>query len=198
MRSVLKAAGPVLGVAFGGLTYWTHRLPVLRGSMWTLKDTLVRAGAVVTGVLLVLWILARLLPVLLNSLEGRTFESFVAARHVRSQKSGFLTVISVLSICGVAVSVVRAVVGRERPRRLQPRPPPEDPRQQRAHRRRHRVAGRLGGGGHRAREDARDAGGPRRHAGRERRGHDLEPLQPGRRDRARRRPGQHRQRHRSP
>ena len=104
MRSVLKAAGPVLGVAFGGLTYWTHRLPVLRGSMWTLKDTLVRAGAVVTGVLLVLWILARLLPVLLNSLEGRTFESFVAARHVRSQKSGFLTVISVLSICGVAVS----------------------------------------------------------------------------------------------
>jgi lipoprotein-releasing system permease protein len=99
-----RYAGPLMGVAFGALTYWTTRLPVLHGSMWTLKDTLVRAGAVVSGVLFVLWVLARLLPVLLDWLEGRTFQSFVAARHVRSQKSGFLTVISVLSICGVGVS----------------------------------------------------------------------------------------------
>jgi lipoprotein-releasing system permease protein len=103
-RLVWRVAGPAVGVAFAALTYWTIRLPVLRGSMWTLKDTLVRASAVATGILFVLWVLARLVPVVLNWLEGRAFESFVAARHVRAQKSGFLTVISVLSICGVAVS----------------------------------------------------------------------------------------------
>ncbi len=103
-KRFLRFAGPLDGLAFAGLTYWTTRLPVLRGSMWTLKDTLIRAGAVATGILFVLWALARLLPILLNRLEGRGFESFVAARHVRSQKSGFLTVISVLSICGVGVS----------------------------------------------------------------------------------------------
>ena len=104
LRTLWRFVGPLLGLAFAGLTVWTRHLPVLRGSMWTLKDTLVRAGAVVTGVAFVLWLLASLLPILLNRLEGRRFESFVAARHVRSQKSGFLTVISVLSICGVATS----------------------------------------------------------------------------------------------
>ena len=104
MKILFRILGPLVGVAFAGLTLWTRRLPVLRGSMWTMKDTLVRAGAVVTGVLFVLWILASLLPVLLNRLEGQKFSAFVAARHVRSQKSGFLTVISILSICGVAVS----------------------------------------------------------------------------------------------
>jgi len=104
VKLFFRIAGPGVGLAFAGLTYWTFRLPVLRGSMWTLKDTLVRAGAVATGILFVLWVLGRLLPALLNWLERGKFESFVAARHVRSQKSGFLTVISVLSICGVAVS----------------------------------------------------------------------------------------------
>jgi len=103
-RVLLRVGGPLVGVAFGGLTYWTLRLPVLRGSMWNLKDTLIRAGAVATGILFVLWVLAALMPIALNRLEARNFESFVAARHVRSQKSGFLTVISVLSISGVAVS----------------------------------------------------------------------------------------------
>jgi lipoprotein-releasing system permease protein len=49
-------------------------------------------------------VLAATLPWLLDRLEGRSFISFVGARHVRATKSGFLTVISVLSICGVAVS----------------------------------------------------------------------------------------------
>jgi lipoprotein-releasing system permease protein len=76
----------------------------LRGSMWSLKDTLVKAGAIVSGVLFLLTFLTALLPWVLDRLEARAFPSFVSARHVRSQKSGFLTVISVLSICGVAVS----------------------------------------------------------------------------------------------
>ena len=43
-------------------------------------------------------------PWLMDRFEGRGFVSFVAARHVRAQKSGFLTVISLLSISGVGVS----------------------------------------------------------------------------------------------
>jgi lipoprotein-releasing system permease protein len=103
MRAV-RTTALVAGVVFGLLTLWTQRLPVLRGSQWSLTDTLVKAGAVLTGVVFITFTLGALLPWLLDRLEGRRFESFVGARHVRSQKSGFLTVISVLSICGVGVS----------------------------------------------------------------------------------------------
>ena len=103
-RGVLEFIGAALGITFAGLTWWTTKLPVLRGSMWSLKDTLIKAGAIVSGVLFMLSLLTAILPWLLDRLEGRTFTSFVGARHVRSQKSGFLTVISVLSICGVALS----------------------------------------------------------------------------------------------
>ena len=41
---------------------------------------------------------------ILDLFEGGSFVGFVAARHVRSSKSGFLTVISVLSILGVCLS----------------------------------------------------------------------------------------------
>ena len=101
---VLHAFAVASGALFASLTAWSQKLPVLRGSMWSLKDTLVKAGAIVCGVLFTLFVLASLLPWALDRLEGRTFESFVSARHVRSPKSGFLTVISVLSICGVALS----------------------------------------------------------------------------------------------
>jgi lipoprotein-releasing system permease protein len=104
VRGIGLTSGALLGLAFAGLTFWTTRLPLLRGSMWSLKDTLVKAGAIVSGVFYVLTLLSALLPWVLDRLERRAFESFVSARHVRSQKSGFLTVISVLSICGVAVS----------------------------------------------------------------------------------------------
>jgi lipoprotein-releasing system permease protein len=67
-------------------------------------DTVASAIALLFAVVFVVGILSALLPWLLDRLEGRTFVAFVAARHVRSEKSGFLTVISVLSICGVAIS----------------------------------------------------------------------------------------------
>jgi lipoprotein-releasing system permease protein len=104
VRAVLLGCGAMLGLGFAGLTYWTLKLPVLRGSMWSLKDTLVKSSAISSGVLFLLTLLLALLPWILDRLEHGRFESFVSARHVRSQKSGFLTVISVLSICGVAVS----------------------------------------------------------------------------------------------
>jgi lipoprotein-releasing system permease protein len=44
------------------------------------------------------------LPIVLNRVERGSFVGLVAARHVRASKSGFLTVISVLSIAGVALS----------------------------------------------------------------------------------------------
>jgi len=67
-------------------------------------DTAASAVALLLAAVFVVGVLSAMLPWLLDRLEGRTFVAFVAARHVRSEKSGFLTVISVLSICGVAIS----------------------------------------------------------------------------------------------
>jgi len=103
-RALVQFLGALFGLAFGGLTYWTTVLPVLRGSAWSLRDTVIRGAAIVSAVFFVLALIAAALPWLLDRLENRSFVSFVGARHVRSQKSGFLTVISVLSICGVAIS----------------------------------------------------------------------------------------------
>ena len=54
--------------------------------------------------LFLLAVLAAGLPMILDAVESRGFVQFVGARHVRATKSGFLTVISVLSMAGVAVS----------------------------------------------------------------------------------------------
>ena len=86
------------------LTWISFDLPTTRGSRYVLGHEIIRISALVSGVLCLLGILAILLPLVLNLLEGRNFVSFVAARHVRAGKSGFLTIISVLSISGVAVS----------------------------------------------------------------------------------------------
>lgn len=103
-RFVAGLVGAVSGLAFVGLTYWTLQLPVLRGSVWSVKDASVRAGALLSG-LFFLWTgLAVVVPVLFDLFEQRAFSLFVAIRHVRSQKSGFLSVISVLSIAGVSIS----------------------------------------------------------------------------------------------
>ncbi len=111
LNALLRATLIVSAAAFGGAVFWVSRLPTVRGSAWTPEDAIVRAVAIVLGTTTTMALLATLLPWALDRLEnlqrnrgGRRFESFVAARHVRSQKSGFLTVISVLSICGVALS----------------------------------------------------------------------------------------------
>ncbi|MFO0658841.1 MAG: ABC transporter permease [Polyangiaceae bacterium] len=93
-----------LGVAFIGLTYWSFSLPTARGSRYIWQDEAIRFGGLACGVIYLLCVLSALLPLILDLLERRNNVSFVAARHVRATKSGFLTVISVLSICGVAVS----------------------------------------------------------------------------------------------
>jgi lipoprotein-releasing system permease protein len=99
-------SGVLAGIAlvtFIVLTAWTKRLPALRGSAWNLKDVSVRAGAVVAGVVFVLCVVFAAIPLVLDRLERGQFTSFVAARHVRAKKSGFLTLVSVLSIFAVAL-----------------------------------------------------------------------------------------------
>lgn len=104
IRAFLRVTLVALAIVAGSLVLWVKGLPTLRGSAWSIQDTAIRAAAILSSVAVIVVLLALLLPYLLDRLEGRRFTSFVAARHVRSQKSGFLTVISVLSICGVAIS----------------------------------------------------------------------------------------------
>jgi lipoprotein-releasing system permease protein len=104
-RKGLLLSGTLLtGSTFGVLSAIAFRLPKPRGTQFVLQHEILRMAALVSGVLFLLGVLSLLLPVVLNVLEGRSFVSFVGARHVRATKSGFLTVISVLSISGVAVS----------------------------------------------------------------------------------------------
>ncbi|MDF2697513.1 MAG: Lipoprotein releasing system transrane protein LolC, partial [Labilithrix sp.] len=104
IRTFLKVTLVALGLVAGTLVIWVKGLPTMRGTAWSVQDTAIRAAAILSSVAVIIVLLALLLPYMLDRLEGRRFTSFVAARHVRSQKSGFLTVISVLSICGVALS----------------------------------------------------------------------------------------------
>ena len=103
-RGVLQTLGAVTGAQFIGFTYWTARLPVLRGSAWTLRDMLVRSAAIATGVFFLLAVVIALVPWGLDRLEHGPFVAYVAARHVRAKKSGFLTLISMLSIVAVALA----------------------------------------------------------------------------------------------
>ena len=102
-RGVLQSVCAGLGGVFLALSLWTERLPKLRGAAWTLRDMLVRAGAIVAGVLFLVGTVVALLPWVLDLFERRSFSSYIAARHVRAKKSGFLTLISGLSIFAVAL-----------------------------------------------------------------------------------------------
>src|SRR5262249_51640676 len=84
-------------------TRWTLHLPELRGSAWTVRDALVRAGAIVAGVIFLVGTVIALVPWALDRLEKGSFPLYVAARHVRTKKSGSLTLISGLSIFAVAL-----------------------------------------------------------------------------------------------
>jgi lipoprotein-releasing system permease protein len=87
-----------------GLGTWAIYLPETRGSAFNTWHQGVRIGVVLFGMGFVLSGSALALPRLLTLFEGGTFVGFVAARHVRSSKSGNLTVISVLSIIAVWLS----------------------------------------------------------------------------------------------
>ncbi len=98
---VLTGACLIGVVALGG---WAATLPEHRGSFFVFWHQIVRVGAALSGTGFVVGFMALALPRLLDRVEGRGFVPFIAVRHVRASKSGFLTVISGLSIAGVAVS----------------------------------------------------------------------------------------------
>lgn len=103
-RALLTALTIASLVGTVTLGLWSARLPEPGGSYFVLWHQVVRVGAALSATGLVLGFLGLILPWVFDQLEGWRFVGFVAARHVRSQKSGFLTVISILSIAGVAVS----------------------------------------------------------------------------------------------
>jgi len=86
------------------LGVWAYTLPEPERVSFVLSHQIVRVGAALFGTLAMLSVMSLTLPWALDRLERRGFVSFVAARHVRASKSGFLTVISILSIAGVAIS----------------------------------------------------------------------------------------------
>jgi lipoprotein-releasing system permease protein len=115
-RNLMAGITTVCLAAFTVFGFWAARLPTPRGTYFVLWHQIVRVAAVVTGMGFILGAMALLIPRVFDRFEGQSFVPFIAARHVRSQKSGFLTVISVLSIAGVAVSsfalcIVVAVMG---------------------------------------------------------------------------------------
>lgn len=71
---------------------------------FSVRDEVFRYCSLGAGVLFLGFLLWTLMPMALNLFERAAFTSFVAARHVKATKSGFLTVISILSILGVGVS----------------------------------------------------------------------------------------------
>jgi len=98
---VVSSWSVVLAVALGG---WAYLLPEPERVSFVLSHQIVRVSAAVFGTLSTLSVMSLALPWALDRLERRGFVGFVAARHVRASKSGFLTVISILSIAGVAIS----------------------------------------------------------------------------------------------
>jgi lipoprotein-releasing system permease protein len=91
-------------VSLGIFGLWAVRLPTPRGTYFVLWHQIVRLAAVLSGMGFVFGAMVLLIPKAFDRFEGKSFVAFIAARHVRSQKSGFVTVISLLSIAGVWVS----------------------------------------------------------------------------------------------
>lgn len=104
-RRAMLWAMAVLGfIGTLGFGVWVSVLPEQSGSYFVLWHQFVRGATVVSAVMFVVGTMLLALPWGLDRVEGSGFIGYVAARHVRAGKSGFLTVISVLSILGVFLS----------------------------------------------------------------------------------------------
>ncbi|MEZ4437554.1 MAG: FtsX-like permease family protein [Polyangiaceae bacterium] len=103
-RAVFWWIGSLVSIGFVALVRVSANMKEPPFGKFDLGQQLVRGTTLGLGVIFVFYTLIALEPVLLDGLEARSFVSFVSARLMRATKSGFLTVISVLSIAGVAVS----------------------------------------------------------------------------------------------
>lgn len=109
-RSVLTFGAGFSLLAVAALSVVVFRLPEPVGTQFVLWHQVVRVSAAIFATLAVLGGMALSVPWVLNRIESGGAIGFVAARHVRATKSGFLTVISILSTAGVAVSCIALVV----------------------------------------------------------------------------------------
>src|SRR5690606_11427188 len=103
-RGLIRALTVLFCISTLGLGTWAFSLPETVGARFDLVDQVVRASAALSAMLFSIFVLLLLVPKVLQKLEQGDFVAFVAVRHVRSKKSGFLTVISALSILGVCLS----------------------------------------------------------------------------------------------
>lgn len=105
-RGVFWWIGAIPGPVFLVLTRLSIRMQgaLVKHAAPDIWTQVVTIGSIALGVVFLLIVLSAFLPMILDALETRSFTSFVGARHVRATKSGFLTVISILSISGVFVS----------------------------------------------------------------------------------------------
>ena len=103
-RAVAWWIGALLGLGFGAAFPFAVPQDTSRWAPFNVWREVLRFSTLAAGVIFLIFVLSALLPLILDALEGRGFSAFVGARHVRATKSGFLTVISVLSMAGVAVS----------------------------------------------------------------------------------------------
>lgn len=87
-----------------GFSIAAIRLPEPVGTYFVLWHQVVRVCAAVLSTLFIIGSMALMLPWTMNRIEASGVVGMVSARHIRASKSGFLTVISILSILGVAVS----------------------------------------------------------------------------------------------
>ncbi len=104
LRGVMVGLAVFLGLGAVGFGAWTQYLPEPRGSYFVLWHQLVRVGAAVFTTAFILATVLLFIPWIFTRLERRGATLLVAVRHVRAKKSGFLTVISWLSILGVLLS----------------------------------------------------------------------------------------------
>jgi lipoprotein-releasing system permease protein len=103
-RAVAWWIGALFGLGFGAAFPFAVPEDTSRWAPFKFWREFLRFSTLAAGVVFLIFLLSALLPLILDALERRSFSSFVGARHVRATKSGFLTVISVLSMAGVAVS----------------------------------------------------------------------------------------------
>jgi lipoprotein-releasing system permease protein len=103
-RYLLTVGALFFLVSAVGFSTWSFTLPEPVGTYFVLWHQIVRVCAAAFTTLFIITAMGLGVPLALNRIEGGSAVGFIAARHVRASKSGFLTIISILSIFGVAVS----------------------------------------------------------------------------------------------
>ena len=104
LRVVGNFLSALSGVALAGITVRFVAAGMLQSRGWSLRDFATRIGGIATLGVFTVAVAIQLAPLVVKQLEHMGFAAFVAARHVRSVKSGSLTLVSILAIMGVAVS----------------------------------------------------------------------------------------------